>query len=348
MYCQISELRVDENRINYHKHELDLIEEQNVISLNLVESLLENYPPNIDIPTKERSIILLMLDQIFHQNNVRTQVFDTYLNKRMEKIISEIVTSRGKDDIIFWKLYNAGFIVKTKSVTIAFDFVRGYGRIIDDCCNIKDDIMRDLVEECDILFISHRHKDHADIEVAQEFINQGKIVVAPPDLWENLGIYENITHLYRSTEKTHRLELPNGKYIETTILPGHQRYKMDKDPVYNVLNNITVVKTLEDFTMVHTGDQDDQTTRDDLDWIENIRHSFDVDVLMVDAWPKDLNLLIKGINPKLIFSAHENELHHSIDHREPYWLSFRRFERITSIPYVIMTWGESFVIGNVD
>src|SRR5699024_7738566 len=154
-----------------------------------------------------------------------------------------------------------------------------------------------------------------------------KTVVAPPDLWEDDVIYKEIMHLDRGTEEIHRLNLANGNTIEVTILPGHQRYKKEVDPVYNVLNNIAVVKTSENFTMVHTGDQDDQTYRDDLVWIENIKESFDVDILMVDAWPKDLSLLIEGIKPKLVFSAHENELHHSIDHREPYWLSFRHFKK---------------------
>jgi hypothetical protein len=48
----------------------------------------------------------------------------------------------------------------------------------------------------------------------------------------------------------------------------------------------------------------------------------------------------QGYNPALIILGHENELGHSIDHREAYALDYSRWD----IPYpkLIMTRGESY------
>lgn len=48
----------------------------------------------------------------------------------------------------------------------------------------------------------------------------------------------------------------------------------------------------------------------------------------------------EGYNPGLIIPSHENELGHTIDHREAYALNYSRW----NVPYdkIIMTWGELY------
>ena len=46
----------------------------------------------------------------------------------------------------------------------------------------------------------------------------------------------------------------------------------------------------------------------------------------------------------MIVTGHEDELGHSIDHREAFWLTYYKMEEVykISVPYVIMGWGEGF------
>jgi hypothetical protein len=51
--------------------------------------------------------------------------------------------------------------------------------------------------------------------------------------------------------------------------------------------------------------------------------------------------MIRGFSPKLVITGHENELGHSVDHREPFWLTYDRLHE-SPAPFLMMTWGESF------
>ena len=53
--------------------------------------------------------------------------------------------------------------------------------------------------------------------------------------------------------------------------------------------------------------------------------------------------LINGFNPKVVTSGHENELGHSIDHREAFWLTLQKFSTIRK-DSIVMGWGEWFDI----
>lgn len=52
---------------------------------------------------------------------------------------------------------------------------------------------------------------------------------------------------------------------------------------------------------------------------------------------------ISAVGPSLVICGHENEMEHSIDHREAYWLTFRRMSGI-KVPYIVMAWGESYTL----
>ena len=79
---------------------------------------------------------------------------------------------------------------------------------------------------------------------------------------------------------------------------------------------------------------------DDFAWIDGVGNNHKVDVLIPNCWTTDPKRSAEGYNPKLIIPAHENELGHSIDHREAYALNYSRW----NVPYptLFMTWGESF------
>ena len=63
------------------------------------------------------------------------------------------------------------------------------------------------------------------------------------------------------------------------------------------------------------------------------------DVLMINCWANSLYEVIDGFDPKWVLTSHENELGHTIDHRESYWTSYDKLSKV-SRPHCLMTWGE--------
>jgi hypothetical protein len=61
---------------------------------------------------------------------------------------------------------------------------------------------------------------------------------------------------------------------------------------------------------------------------------------------------------EVISSGYENEMEHTIDHREPYWLTYQRREGSDRFggtkhvgydsPLILMTWGESYHFKRVN
>ena len=67
-------------------------------------------------------------------------------------------------------------------------------------------------------------------------------------------------------------------------------------------------------------------------------------MLIINCWSNHFNEYVAGFSPKVIVTGHEDELGHSIDHREAFWLTYYKMEEVykISVPYVIMGWGEGF------
>jgi hypothetical protein len=118
--------------------------------------------------------------------------------------------------------------------------------------------------------------------------------------------------------------------INTTVYPGHQG---------DYLNNVAVVYTPEGLCFSHNGDQNAGQIEEDTLWLFDIKNQHQIDVLMYNSYMSPT--WIRGFDPDLVISAHENELGHGIHSRHPFWKMHRRAE---SIPYplLVMSWGEAF------
>lgn len=191
---------------------------------------------------------------------------------------------------------------------------------------ISDEMMQALVARCDIMFLSHNHPDHIDPEVVKMFTDRGKQVVAPANsLKEN----KQVTHIRSEQIIDREFEVDGGK-LRVKILPGHQS---------ELINNIHVVTTPEGLTFAQTGDQ---YSEEDLEWLLNVKTKIPaLDVLLINCWANRMSDAIEGFGPKLVITGHENELGHTIDHRESYWASFMKLENIAR-PNCLMTWGETY------
>jgi len=318
--------------------------------LGVANEVIVRFPPQLPEPL-ERRLAMLLIDGVLHDPYapLRPPV-QAFFHARLEHALHQIEDTRVEEGAVIWKLYNHGFIVRTATVTFGFDLVRAHSvrarpsREVIEGFVLEDDLMRDLVSQCDALFISHRHWDHADEWVAGAFIEQGKPVVAPPEIWEGKPIHQQITHLEREAHTVQRLPIQEGELdLQVVVYPGHQGARIQ--------NNVPLVITPEGMSFVQTGDQwsDDL---DDFDWIDEVSQHHEVDVLMPNCWTTDIVRMVQGFDPAVVITGHENEMGHTIDHREPYWLSYQRktgSERFGGDPevgydhpLVLMTWGESY------
>ncbi len=307
------------------------INQQDKITLDAVNEALKKYPPSLDEPM-ERRMAMLMIDGVLHEEKAAYRpAVQKFLQQRIQLAIGELEVAKVTKGAMIWKLYNHGFIIRTASVTFGFDLVRAHSARAEGF-EIPDREMQKIIDQCDALFISHRHRDHGDIWVAQKFIDQNKPVVAPPEVWRDQDIHSKITHLKREAQTKQTLTIQQGKEKLIVINnPGHQGSDIE--------NNVPLIFTPEGLSFVQTGDQSGPES--DWKWIDELGTHNRVDVLFPNCWTTDIRRMIKGFRPKLVMTGHENEMGHTIDHRESNWLTYTRLQGAT-VPYVLMTWGESF------
>ena len=299
-------------------------------TLDLVDRALIQHPPQLPEPL-ERKMALYMIDGVLHDVEApKRPPVQEFLRMRIERALKEIETTQVNQGAMIWRLYNETFIVRTKTVTLAFDLVRGRLRNADGF-GLPDELLEKIVDQCDVLFISHRHRDHADDRVAEFFLDQGKPVVAPPEVWAGKPIHERITHLKRVAHTIQKLPVQNGeKELRVVNYPGHQGGSIE--------NNVPLVFTPEGMSFAQTGDQSNDS---DFSWIDEVAANHKVDVLMPNCWTTDIVRMAKGFKPRVIIPGHQNEMGHTIDHREPHWLTYNRLSR-SPYPIVPMSWGEKF------
>jgi L-ascorbate metabolism protein UlaG (beta-lactamase superfamily) len=298
--------------------------------LELVTGVLEGFPPQKSEPL-QRTEALCLLDCIFHDVYAPQRLpVQQFVQARAEKMAGQLEKEGVSEGARIWKLYSHSFVVRTKSVTIGFDLIRPSVRFDSFYMDMKP-VLKRIVDQCDILFVSHFHGDHADAWVANQFIKQGKPVITSPDVWKDKVIYNSIMHLDRNPDQVHKIPVQGGKKeLRAMIYPGHQG---------DILNNVPVVYTPEGLCFSHNGDQNSGQVENDTVWLFNIYKQHDIDVLLYNSYMRPD--WIKGFDPKLVISGHENELGHGIHSRHPYW---KMHERMKPIPYpvVVMAWGESF------
>ncbi|MHA4811627.1 MBL fold metallo-hydrolase [Flavitalea flava] len=305
------------------------------------DSILTKHPPGMKIPGNERHLGLLLMDAVLHDVYAAYRLpVQEFYHHRIEDALDEMEKTRVEKGAVIWKLYNMGFIVKTRTTTFAFDLVSGVNTGCPAFALSEKTIDR-LVSQCDALFLSHRHQDHVEETIAWKFIKSGKPVVAPLQIWADKPIHRSITHLQRVADSIQFLPVQQGKQVlKVIIYPGHQMENND--------NNVSLVTTPEGLSFCHMGDQiNEGKFMIDYAWIDSVFLHQRVDVLMPPCWTNEIYRIVKGFNPHMVIPGHENELGHRVDDRVPFWgdaefldLTYPELKR-SNYKVVNMTWGES-------
>lgn len=323
-----------------NKLEDDYLNRQAEALLRAADETLTRVPPQYPEPP-ERRLALLAMDGVLHDvYAAHRPPVQKFYNQRVERALDELECTKLEKGAKVWKLYNMAFIVRTPTVTIAFDLVDG-ASAKSPSFTMPSAFMERFIAQCDALFLSHRHGDHSNQQIAQVFLDQGKPVVAPPKMWHDRPIYDSLTHLNREAHTVQTLKIPNRQIdLKVVIYPGHQGK--------NIENNVSLIISPEGISFCHCGDLiNEGDFLDDYNWIDQVRRHQQVDILMPNCWTNEIYRIVQGFDPKLVLPGHELELGHSIDDRVPYWgdsefLQLTYPELLKSqYPVVVMTWGES-------
>ena len=302
------------------------LEVQAAWTFGLIDETLKNNPPVLG-ESPVRKSVLTNLDLLLHDTrNDDSPAFRGFVATRINEVADALERS-AKKGMTIYKLYNHTFIVRTPSATVAFDLDGGGP---EDRPYIPDTLMQRIAAKCDILLVTHSHPDHADAKVADMFTRAGKEVMVPYNLWEK-NDFPYIRHMGAGGQPANeQIGLASGRSVRIAVFPGHQ----DELP-----NNIYLVTFPEGYSVAHTGDQ---SNKRDMEWIGGIKDRYKTDVLLVHCWASPVKELVGGFAPKLVVTGHENEMGHSIDHREPHWLNYTRWSAVPQ-DKLFMTWGESFL-----
>jgi hypothetical protein len=134
----------------------DYLDRQAKVFLDTIQSILSINPPSIP-EARERGYAKLLMDAVFHEHYAAfRKPPQEFFQARMDKVIEELENTKVESGARIWKLYNMGFIVRTKSVTLAFDFASGITSGSEKFA-INDEKINRIVKQCDALFVSHKH-----------------------------------------------------------------------------------------------------------------------------------------------------------------------------------------------
>ncbi|HEV7301106.1 MAG TPA: hypothetical protein VGN72_17195 [Tepidisphaeraceae bacterium] len=316
--------------------ELKHLERQTQVSLEQVAAALEAHPPAVDAIPRERAMALTLFDTILHDPAAPQRAsVGQFRQARTKQAIDDMLRTTVTEGAVVWQIYNMGFVVRTRSVTIGFDLVK---LVHVPVISLDDETMRALIDQCDVLFVSHEHLDHADREVSQWFLDAGKPVVAPPAMWLGEPSHARLTHLPRDGRpQGHSLSIRDGKAtLQVAVYPGAQRTKEPAD----IENNVYVITTPEGIRIAHTGDNNVTAGLPKAGSLNG-----PIDLLLMKLEPGNglrSKRIVNAFDPRLTLPSHFEELGHAnVNGREPFWRGMERVPKL-KVPTLMMMWGERY------
>jgi L-ascorbate metabolism protein UlaG (beta-lactamase superfamily) len=253
---------------------------------------------------------------------------EAFYKRRMAHMINEFAQPV-TEGVRIWMMYNHGFVVRSPSGTIAFD-------LRDDTPSWGPEwtyeLPPTLLDQIDILFISHEHEDHWQDRVAIAVRAAGGDVVYPAEPWtvplENYG------------------NVPMAD-LDTVTLSGFDITAYFGQ--HSAPNRIYEVTTPEGIRIMHTGDTQDP------DWIPEAG-PVPVDILLINGWihEGDDNSTIGMINaitrvkPRFMIPGHYARFAGYTEYQRTIWSYPAAMAVPAGLPaeidteVAVLLWGERF------
>jgi|GEM_PF-4237047 L-ascorbate metabolism protein UlaG (beta-lactamase superfamily) len=311
-------------------------------SLELSQDILRRHPLSPDNESIRKAAFLI-LDYPIHVNekakaepeikdlweDIMMHYHGTAMTRAAESIRNTTVPA-GK--MAIWKIYNMGFVVKTANHCVGFDLARP---LLEHNRRLElNRSMSPVLDQIEVLFLSHIHGDHMQHWVCDYVATLGKPIIAP-ETWadqKNPTPHRNDSRFtYAWEDAIQPRTLSNG--IQYRALPGHQ----------GKTRNSVFVVTLDGITVMQTGDNTDATIATHFPALGR------VDILIVACWARMLQTAkwleahcrADGKAPQFLISAHENEVGHPPTNRESFQETYQRLgDRSKIIPSFVFDVGE--------
>ena len=309
-------------------------------TLEFTDRLLAKYPPMVDDGGREAMIrrdIFRLMDYPLHVDNYSENVpenekaaFDSasgkYTSDARDRALAFITGPAPEaGTLAFCKVYNCGFVVRTSERTFLVD-VRWDGSADDAAI---------LAGHSDAFFLTHPHGDHFSPVMLQAMENAGKPIILP---CSTLRSYPAASPVVIDRDVTEPMDIAG---VSVLSIFGHQGADIPNN-VYHL--------SFDGWTMIFQGDNrawEKQAALADYPA---------ADVIVAPVWT-DIKLLFDPAlraegaseNKPVYVTAHENELNHTVEHRESYWELFNRGDRLGDPeydypPFCILGIGETFAL----
>lgn len=304
----------------------------------------QKYPPVVsdpalhyaDLPSRRRAQILKILDYPYHEVSLRnaqaTKDGDTryysdeqsqrfykatyeYNNLRREAMLQALREPLKEGECQVIKVYSSGYIFRTKDHCMAADIC--YRRCFNNIGSLED-----LVDAIDILFTSHPHDDHYDVDLWRMMALTGKPMMHAYDI--DPATQGNKHCWMKGDSQRAVLEYTPGRVQHETIdLRGGG--SADVTAVHSVQGRVPLLiyrAECDGWSFLHFADSSDKDSWEALvDSGANAPHF----VFSPQDTPRVLDVVRRMPNPDnhpvYYFTTHENEYEHSVCRRAAYrWL----------------------------
>ena len=284
-----------------------------------------------DFRDLNRQIALRIIDYPLHVNNADMtmpgeermawcEAVRDYLGDAKDRVLAEVRSAKvEKGELRIWRIYNMAFVLKGPEHTVLVDLPAlpyAGGRWSE-----KD--RKAFAELADIFVLTHPHGDHYSEALVREFIAQGKSLVLPCDL-----------HVFDRESRR------NGPAY-TTASCCHKLTEDHLDPldiggikVWNFMGNQGVpcnvyLLEIDGVRVAHNGDNYDRGKE------AMLAKCPPADVIIASTW-NEVAHMVKSCSAApgfdrgraMFLPAHENELGHSVGHRESYREMYERKDRL--------------------
>ena len=271
---------------------------------NIKDVLLYNPPNTGDPMLREEAIMKIDAYLSIETSRDSSNLFEFYI--AMMNKVSEEIEGEVQNGIRIWMMYNHGFIIKTLSTTFAFDLIDGY----QGWQNYKGyELPENIVNNLDVLLISHEHKDHTDESLIQKVKQNGGLVI--------------------NSSETSTIQV-NGLLVNIHL------------GLHSVETRIFEVSTPEGYKIVHTGDNQTSEALPIVDDVDVLLVNAWVNESGTTYSTQGMKNCIYKLEPTLMIPGHIQELYHDVDSRAKYKWSFYMDDGTLPCQFQVMAWGEMF------
>jgi serine protease AprX len=212
---------------------------------------LESNRPSLPV-TDERLAVLKAFDSILEPESVsQCNSLRDYFHGTWKSMLETFSKPHKGLGMSVHLLYNMGTVIRTDSMTIGFDLV-SCRHVLGVYWKTDDALIEQLVNSIDVLFVSHRHADHLDVEIAERMVKAGKLVIGPNEASDVLP--RGVLALSAKEEREiFGIGVGNGALKIVAHEGDHVRGRKTPMRVYEVtLDGVT--------TIVHSGDHNFEKT----------------------------------------------------------------------------------------